>query len=145
MTEYRKPLPDVDDPATAQFWSSARDSTLVVQRCAACGYLRWPPGPICPECLADEAEWVPVRPRGTLVTYCIYHRAFNPAFAEDVPYAVGYVELEDGPRLYGTLAGDLTDVACGDRVDAVFVPATPEVTLVQWTRTPRDASRARPV
>lgn len=133
MTEYRKPLPDVTDPVTGEFWSAARDASLVVQRCSDCGYLRWPPGPGCPECLASEAEWVPVSPHGTLVTYCVYHKAFSAAFADDIPYAVGYVQLDEGPRLYGPLVGQLDGVACGDAVDAVFEPVTPEVTLVQWT------------
>jgi uncharacterized OB-fold protein len=133
VTEYRKPLPDVDNPATAQFWRGSRASTLLVQQCVDCGYLRWPPGPICPECLVPEFTWASVHPHGTLVTYCVYHKAFSASFAEDVPYAVAYVQLDDGPRMYGTLIGDLDSVECGAPVDAVFVPATPEVTLVQWT------------
>jgi uncharacterized OB-fold protein len=133
VTDYRKPLPDVDDAATSEFWRGTRDSTLLVQQCSDCGYRRWPPGPICPECLAPDFGWVTVPPHGTLVTYCVYHKAFSAAFADDVPYAVAYVQLDGGLRMYGTLVGDLDGIECGDPLDAVFTPATPEVTLVQWT------------
>jgi uncharacterized OB-fold protein len=133
MNGYAKPLPDPQHPATAPFWQGTRESRLLVQKCASCGYLRWPPGPACPECLSAGAAWTEVRPSGTLVTYCVYRRAFSPAFADDVPYAVGYVELDDGPRMYGTMAGELDKLRTGRPVHAVFDPVTPEVSLVHWT------------
>jgi uncharacterized OB-fold protein len=132
MNGYAKPLPDPQHPATAPFWEGTRESRLLVQKCANCGYLRWPPGPACPECLSPEAAWTPVRPSGTLVTYCVYRRAFSPAFAGDVPYAVGYVELDDGPRMYAAMVGELAALQCGRPVHAVFDPVTQEVSLVHW-------------
>lgn len=135
MNDHPKPLPDPGHPATAPFWQGTRESRLLVQKCTNCGYLRWPPGPACPECLSADAEWTPVRPSGTLVTYCVYRRAFSPAFAGDVPYAVGYVELDDGPRMYGTLRSELDSLRCGRPVHAVFEPVTPDVSLVHWAIT----------
>jgi uncharacterized OB-fold protein len=132
VTDYAKPLPDPQAPATAAFWQAARAARLVVQKCANCGYLRWPPGPACPQCLSPEGDWTQVRASGTLLTYCVYRRAFSPAFAADVPYAVGYVQLDDGPRLYGTMVGELDALEVGLPVSAVFDPVTPEVTLVHW-------------
>jgi uncharacterized protein len=132
MNGYVKPQPDPQHPATAPFWQGTRESRLLVQKCANCGYLRWPPGPACPECLSPEAAWTPVRPSGTLVTYCVYRRAFSPAFAGDVPYAVGYVELDDGPRMYAAMVGELAALQCGRPVHAVFDPVTQEVSLVHW-------------
>src|SRR6202012_3573533 len=80
MSEYTKPLPDLDDPLTAPFWTAARDGRLVAQRCANCGYLRWPPGPVCNECLTPGGEWAELSPHGTLYSYAEYHRALDPAF-----------------------------------------------------------------
>lgn len=132
MSEYAKPLPDPDLPATAPFWRGTRESTLLVQRCDDCLYLRWPPGPACPECLSWTSTWVPVEPAGNVITYCVYHRAFSASFAEDVPYAVGYVQLHSGPRMYGTLLGPTAALRCGAPVTAAFVAATSDVTLVHW-------------
>jgi uncharacterized OB-fold protein len=136
VNDYDKPLPDPHAPATAAFWQATRASKLVVQKCANCGYLRWPPGPACPECLSPDGAWTPVRASGTLLTYCVYRRAFSKAFAADVPYAVGYVQLDDGPRLYGTIVGEIDSLKVGQPVTAVFDPVTPEVTLVHWAISP---------
>jgi uncharacterized protein len=65
----------------------------------------------------------------------VYHRAFSKAFAGDIPYAVGYVQLDDGPRMYGTMTGEPGALGAGLPVRAVFEPVTPEVTLVRWAVT----------
>lgn len=127
-----RPVPDVDDPRTAPFWAAAADGQLVVQRCPACGALRWPPGPVCTECLTPGGEWAPVRPTGTLYSYAEYHRALDPAFAAEVPYVVALVELDDGPRMYGRFHGPVSTQTVGRRVRAVFDEVAPGVRLVSW-------------
>ncbi|HEY3685301.1 MAG TPA: OB-fold domain-containing protein [Streptosporangiaceae bacterium] len=135
-TAYTKPLPDVDDPLTAPFWSAAREGRLVAQKCPACGYLRWPPGPICNECQHPGGEWTDLAPTGVLYSYAEYHRALDPAFKDDVPYTVGLIELDDGPRMYGMMRTTPTTADIGKRVQAVFDPVTPEVTFVRWELEP---------
>ncbi len=43
--------------------------------------------------------------RGVVWSWTITHRAIDPAFAEQLPYAVVVVELEEGVRVVGNLAG----------------------------------------
>jgi uncharacterized OB-fold protein len=143
MSEYGKPLPDPDDPLTATFWTAARDGELVAQRCDRCGYLRWPPGPVCTECLAHGGTWTRIRPTGRLWSIAEYHRALSPAFRDDLPYTVGFVELDDGPRMYGTMVGEAGSFAPDQRVDALFVPVTPTITLVHWEIAARNAHDER--
>jgi hypothetical protein len=134
-------LPDVTDPLTAPYWEAAREGRLVVQRCLKCGHLRWLPAELCPECLSDQGEWTPLSGAGTVWSFAVYHRAMHPAFAELVPYTVGLVELDEGPRMVGVLrtsTGDADadgEVHIGDPVSAVFDPVTPEVTLIRWQPT----------
>jgi uncharacterized OB-fold protein len=132
MSESAKRRPRTDDPLTAPHWSATRERRLVVQECEACGYLRWPPGPICPQCQHPHARWTQIRPTGVLWSSAEYHRALDEAFADDVPYTVGLVELDDGPRMYGTMIGNpgLTDI--GRPVRAVFVDVDDDLTLVHW-------------
>jgi uncharacterized OB-fold protein len=78
------------------------------QHCAHCGYVRYPAARFCPECLSDEARWVVDSGRGTIWSFAIYHRAFDPAFAAAVPYDVALVELESGPRLITNVLGTAT-------------------------------------
>jgi hypothetical protein len=132
MTEYTKPLPDVDDPLTAPFWAAAREDRLVTQQCGECGYLRWPPGPVCNECLTPGGEWTELSPTGTLYSYAEYHRALDPAFQADIPYVVGLVELDQGPRMYGLLRSRPGTADVGRKVSAVFEPVTDRVTFVRW-------------
>lgn len=125
-------VPDVTDPVTAPFWAGTREGELLAQRCADCAHWRWPPAPVCPRCLSAEAEWARLDPTGTLISYCVYRRSFDKAFADALPYAVGYVQLTDGPRMYGRLTGPVDELAVDAPVRAVFEAVADEVTLVQW-------------
>lgn len=132
MNEIAIPRPDVTDPMTEGFWAAARNGRLVISRCVHCGYRLWPPEEGCPNCLQTGFEWEEIAPRGTLWSYAVYHRALDPAFADDVPYAVGLVELEGGFKMYGILRADLDTVKIGAPVEAVFEPLDDEVTFVRW-------------
>ena len=58
------------------------------------------------------------------------HKAWFPAFADEVPYTVVQVELDEGPRLTSHLvgAGDGA-VAIGARVEVVFTDADADLSL----------------
>jgi hypothetical protein len=127
-------MPDIDDPLTAPFWAAAAERRLVVQKCDRCGYLRWPPGPLCPECQAEASTWTEVRPAGRLWSIATYHRALSPAFKDDVPYSVALVELDDGPRIYGRISGDPDGLVLDGPVQATFTDVAPGVTFVGWAQ-----------
>jgi uncharacterized protein len=124
--------PDAADPLTGPFWAAARESRLVVQKCRGCGYLRWPPAAICPECLDPVASWEQVSAAGSLYSFATYHRSFDRSLAADIPYTVGLVELDAGPRMYGRVLAEPEALTVGGRVAAVFVPAAPEITVIAW-------------
>lgn len=119
MTTAPTPAPDV---LTEPFWRGGTDGELRVQRCEGCGHLRFPPSPVCPRCLDERATWVPTTGRGTILSYVVFHRAYQAAWANRVPYAVLLVQLDDGPRLFSDYAGSPGDLAVGARVRAGFVP-----------------------
>lgn len=142
---YSLPLPDISDPVTREFWQAARESRLLLERCSACGVVRWPPSPLCPECWSDSYDRVDVRPTGTLWSYAVYHRAMSPAFKDAVPYVVVAVQLDDGPLMFGTATseqgtfGHIAQLQIGDRMEAVFDHVTAETTLIRWRRADGDA------
>lgn len=129
-----KPLPDLADPLSAPFWAATVERKLVAQKCPRCGYLRWPPGPLCPECQTEGGDWTEVRPTGTLWSFATYHRALDPAFADDLPYTVALVELDDGPRMYGRIDGDPAGFRIDGPVRATFTDAAEGVTFVGWAQ-----------
>lgn len=83
-------------------------------RCAACGGRALEPRPVCPHCLSDAgmAE-LPVGRRGVLYTATVVHQA-PPGFA--VPFRVGYVDVEDGIRVFAHIADGPGRPEIGDTV-----------------------------
>lgn len=126
------PLPDVNDPAMAPFWSALRDGKVVVQECQNCGHQRWPALPSCPDCWSAEAQWAEVEAAGTLWSYVIYHRALSRAFEDEVPYAIGMVELAGGPRITARLRVPFEAIHIGMRCQATFKQASKDVVLLEW-------------
>ena len=129
---YNKPVPKLDDPDQGPFWAAAREHRLTAQQCTSCLSLRFPGLPICPTCLERGFSWVDVSTEGTIWSYVVYHRAFHPGFASELPYVVAIVENADGVRYTGRVIGRREDVSVGAKVRAVFADETPEFTLVQW-------------
>jgi hypothetical protein len=75
---------------------------------------------MCPECLSPSWRWVHDTGLGTVWSFCIYHRAFDPAFTAALPYNVVLVELDSGPRLISNVLGiEREDLHIGLRVIAV--------------------------
>ncbi len=132
MTSTLKPLPDVNDPLTARFWIATREARLELPRCTNCSYLQWPPEPVCPECQHTEREWIEFPPVGHLWSYAVYHQALDPAFAADIPYAVGLIELDAGRKMYGIMMGDQDELRIGRRVRGVFESVNEDVTFIRW-------------
>jgi uncharacterized OB-fold protein len=118
---YEKPLPTITDD-NREYWASAKEHALRMQRCKECGRFRFPPTTFCTNCLSPETEWAPVSGRATVYSFVIMHQVYHPAFRDDVPYNVVAVELEEGPRFYSNVVRAVDDV-------------TPEVTLVKFRRT----------
>jgi uncharacterized OB-fold protein len=126
-------LPDLDDPVSAPFWREAAEGRLSFQRCGDCGYLRWPPAALCPECWSRRADWETVEPNGEVWSFGVYERAFDPAFDDLIPYVVALVELDAGPRLICNIVGvALDEVEIGMRVTAVYERFAPDAALVNF-------------
>jgi uncharacterized OB-fold protein len=132
-----RPLPDVRDPWASPYWEGARRERLLFQRCQVCSYLRWPPTPICAECLTPGGDWVEVPPTGTVWSFAVYEHAFETSFSGDIPYNVALVELDAGPRLISNIVDiDNDALKIGLKVTAFFDHVSSEVTLVKFRPTP---------
>ena len=129
---YNKPVPKLDDPVQGPFWAACRSHRLTAQKCGNCGALVFPGLEICPACWERSLGWTDVSTEGSIWSYVVYHRAFHPGFADELPYVVAIVENADGVRYTGRVAGRREDVAVGAKVRAVFADETPEFTLVKW-------------
>ena len=95
---YQKPIP-APDRFTEEFWAGASRHELVIQRCDQCGHYQHPPMPLCSQCHSRELSSVPVSGRGTVHTFTVTFHAVVPGFQDEVPYAVGLIELEEQENL----------------------------------------------
>lgn len=98
IPERPKIYPDADSHA---FWSACSDGILLGQRCAACGLWRWPPREHCSDCHTAAPEWLPLPGTGTIEGAVVLHRAFDPAFIDEVPSTIVHVAMDgtDGRML----------------------------------------------
>jgi len=108
------------------FWEGCAAGELRLQHCTACGLLRYPVSETCPRCLSPEAEWRPMSGRGEVLSAIAFHRAYNPAWADRVPYNVALVQLAEGPRMFSNVVPlDRLRIPAGTAVRVVF-EATPD-------------------
>jgi len=101
-TPFVRPVPGLTD-LTRPFWAAAGKGRLVVQRCAACAHLRFPPGPVCTECLNERADWVPLCGRATVLSHLVFHQDYGAPWNARVPYSVVMVQLDEGPRMFSDI------------------------------------------
>ena len=137
MAEYVRPLPLPDSDSQA-YWNGTHEHELRAQRCATCNRLRWPPQGFCPHCCSWEFTWDTLRQTGSVQSYVVVHQA-HPAFANDAPYAVARVVIDETNAAV-VLTSSLVDrpweeVKVGMPVEAVFDDVTPDVTLPRFRPT----------
>jgi uncharacterized OB-fold protein len=132
MSAQAKPIPRVT-PDLAPFFAAAKQHKLVVQRCTACGLLRFPPRELCSRCWSREAEWVPVSGRATVYSFYLMHQVYHPGFAAEAPYPVAWIELEEGPRLTSNVVDcPREEIRVGMPVEVVFEDLSEQVALPKF-------------
>jgi uncharacterized protein len=88
---------------TAFFWAGTARRELRVQRCLACGRLRHPPGPACPDCGGTRLDHVLAAGTGEIYSYVVHHHP--PVPGHRCPFVIVLVELPEGVRMLGELLG----------------------------------------
>ncbi len=124
-----KPLPVIDHDS-APYWEAACEGRLDIPLCGDCGKHHFYPRSVCPYCHSDKLGFHTVSGRGEVHTFTIARRPAGPTFADDVPYVVALIELEEGPRMMSRIQTDDPEkVHIGAKVEVTFVKATDEVTF----------------
>ena len=129
-----KPLPDTDSEPHSTFWAACSDERLLIQACPDCGKRQFFPRSWCHFCGAGDVEWIEADGTGRVHAYTVIRRATEiPAFADDVPYTVAYVELDEGVRICSNIvACDPDDVEIGLPVEVTFDHVTADVALPKF-------------
>ena len=135
-----KPVPDRD---TQPFWDAVEERRLVVQRCSSCGHWVWQPKPICPKCQTPDPEWTEVTGDGRVASWTVLHPPALPVWADQLPFVILLVELDEGPRMVGQLVddsggllqtnGEAEGIEMGKRVSLRWRVDEAGQTLPAWT------------
>jgi len=116
---------------TAYFWEGTQISELRIQTCNACGALRHPPGPACPECGALDRGHVVASGRGTVFSYVVHRHP--PVPGRELPILLALVDLEEGIRMVGELVDmDPEKIEIGMPVVVDFRRIDDALTLPVW-------------
>lgn len=103
------------DTASPDWVTTAAGLALVGGECAECARKFFPVKQCCPGCGGDQVSATQLARNGTLYSYSVIHSAPR---GFKVPYPVGFVDFEDGVRVFGQIEGDPADLV----LDSVMEP-----------------------
>ena len=119
MNDPKRPLPRPDEPDTREFWAATKEKEFRYQQCRDCDQIVFYPRRHCTGCTSGNLEWKVASGKGAVYTYSVVRQSYHPFFRNLVPYAVAWVDLEEGPRVLTNIVGvedPLNDVAIGQAV-----------------------------
>jgi uncharacterized OB-fold protein len=134
------PMLPLVTPDTTFFWEGTAIGELRIQRCAKCGGLRHPPGPMCPACgeastagvagLAGHEGYTVAAGTGEVFSYVVHHHP--PVPGKRLPMVVALVQLPEGVRILGEMPGVRPDqIRIGLPVRVTFTRAG-DMSLPTW-------------
>ena len=115
----KRPQPRFPEPDTQPFWESTKRHQLTYQTCNACHTVIFYPRRHCTACGSIETTWNVSKGEGSVYTFSVVVQSRHPAFAELGPYAIGYIDLDEGFRMMSNIVGvedPIKQIHCGMRV-----------------------------
>jgi len=114
------------------FYDHLSKKKLMGTKCKGCKAYVAPPRPLCPKCGSKNIEWARLSGKGKLEAFTVIYVP-PTALVGKIPYAVGIVKLEEGPRITGRLLGIDAEKPekfnVGMKVEAAFVEEASKVIL----------------
>ncbi len=110
-------------PWTKHYWESAAAGELVYQECARCGRATFPPRRFCPACASEELNWRSSSGNGRIYSFTVVESGALEEFAEQMPYVIAIIELEEGFRMVSRILVDeagMEALGCDQAVEVVF-------------------------
>lgn len=105
-------IPEIH-PEHKEYWEAAAEGKILIKHCESCGEHHYYPRVLCPFCMSGKMKWVKAKGTGHVYTYSVMRRG--------VPYAIGFVTLDEGPSMMTNIVDcDLDTVRIGQKVKVVF-------------------------
>lgn len=93
-----------EKPTVDEYLQNIQEGQFKAYKCVDCGTIIAPPSGSCYSCGSSKMEWTEVSGKGKLVSFTVIHIAPDE-FAEEAPYYIAIVELEEGTRVSARLLG----------------------------------------
>ena len=93
-----------EKPTIEEYLQNIQDGHFKAYKCVDCGMVIAPPSGSCYGCGSSKMEWTEVSGKGKLVSFTVIHIAPDE-FADEAPYYIAIVELEEGTRVSARLLG----------------------------------------
>lgn len=98
------------------FYENLREGSLATTKCTRCGWLGWPPRTVCPECMSDRLDWIPLPADGTIEVFTVEEIGVPVGFEKPLVHALVHLDGV-GLRLFSRIVrADLKTLAEGARV-----------------------------
>ncbi len=118
--DMKKPVPETQ-PWSEKFWEGTKEGKLLIQNCKDCKSVIFYPRKFCPECWSGNLDWKEASGKAKVMTFSTAYAAVEPKFADELPYTVAYVDLEEGVRMMTRIVEcKPEDVQFGMDVEVVF-------------------------
>lgn len=123
-------LPPIQqDSDSRPYWEGLSRGELRIQRCDACSRTVFYPRSLCPHCSSRTLSWIVATGKGIIYSYTVAHQTFG-AFAQEAPYVVAIVELEEGVRMMSRIIDASRErIAVGKAVQVTFEKVGEDLTL----------------
>lgn len=118
-----RPQPQFPEPDTEPFWEATKDRELKYQTCNQCNNVIFYPRGHCPSCGFNGTTWNVSKGEGSVYTFSVVMQSRHPAFKDLGPYAVAYVDLDEGFRIMTNIVGvdePIKSIQCGMRVKLIW-------------------------
>ena len=112
--------PTVRSRAALGLAAAAAEGRFMLQTCADCGAVQYPPRDACGACLSVDLPWQDVSPNGTVLAETTVRTSPNLYFRERAPWRLGSVKLDIGPVIICHIHGDVeprADVTLVNKLD----------------------------
>ena len=126
----------VADEISKPFWDAVNEKRLVLQNCAACDKLQYPPRETCAACgSAEQLGWKEVEGKGHISTNIVIEDGRLNRRMPDQPYVLALITLDQDPSInfYSNLPGiPPYEVPVGAAVEVIYEEVAPDQLIHEW-------------
>lgn len=107
------------------YYDHLREGRFATTRCTRCGFVGYPPRPVCPECLSDEFVWEILPDQGEIAAYTVQESGIPYGFERPLVFALVMIgSLRIFTRIVDSPLNSLR-IGAGVRVSPIRVPDSP--------------------